>query len=194
MQKTDEEVMISYVKGDHQAVEILFLRYKVKILNFCFRVLGNRAEAEDVAAEVFLAIFSKKYTYQPTAKFSTWLFTIARNRCIDQIRKTKHEVSLVRKNASSGQEETWDIPDSTCLSREELVKKEEAQGVRMAIAQLAEEQRCAIVLREYHQLSYEQISQILNCSLEKVKILIFRAREQLRRDLTSFIMEEDHDR
>ena len=170
---------------------MIFMRYKNPILNFCLRILGNRPDAEDVTGEVFLALFSKQYTFKPEAKFSTWLYTIARNNCIDRIRKKRNLVSLWFQSKRDDGWEALEIMDSNDLSAEALEKKEMARRVRLAIQALPLEQKEAIVLREYQALSYEQIAQVLDCSLEKAKILIFRAREQLRNHLSSYIKEAD---
>ena len=167
---------------------MLFNRYNNKVLNFCLRILGNRADAEEIAADVFLALFSKKYVLDPNAKFSTWLFTVARNKCISHLRKHK---GLVGMWVSDGKRDytAWEPADETDSSRDTLEKKEAAKRVHRAMAQLPLEQREAIVLREFHQFSYNEIASILHCSLEKVKILIYRGREQLRNDLASYFEE-----
>ena len=82
MARHDEELIIEYQQGSEEAFEMLFQRYKKPILNFALRILGNRADAEDITADVFLIRFTKKNLYKPDAKFSTWLFTVARNACI----------------------------------------------------------------------------------------------------------------
>lgn len=188
MERRDEEIMLEYLEGNVEVADIIFQRYKNRILNFSIRLLGNRADAEDVTGEVFLALFSKKYTFNPNAKFSTWFFTVARNSCITRIRKRKNVVSMWF-TSKAGKLQEMEIEDSSQLSRDELVKKEREKKVRLAIASLPLEQKEAIILREYQKLSYDEISQILNCSLQKVKILIFRAREQLRAELTSLLKE-----
>ena len=191
MEQKDEEIMMEYqLTGEPETVKAIFFRYKTRILNFCLRMLGNRADAEDVTGEVFLTLFSRKYAYDPKAKFSTWLYTVARNGCISRIRKRKNMVSVWFSTKGSSAYDQWEIEDKGDLAAEQLAKREAASRVRRAIRQLPYEQREAIVLREYHRLHYDEISQILNCSLEKVKILIFRAREKLRDELKSFIEEE----
>jgi RNA polymerase sigma-70 factor, ECF subfamily len=159
MDQRDEEIMLEYQAGDTKAIEMIYQRYKSRVLNFSLRVLGNRAEAEDVTGEVFLTLFSHKYTYDPQAKFSTWLFTVARNRCISHIRKRKKMRSMWFTSNDSGTFEQMEIPDSRNLSREDLERKEAKLEVRRAISQLPFEQREAIVLREYHDMSYDQIRQ-----------------------------------
>ena len=189
-QHQEENLIKEYLSGNQEALAMIFELYKNRILNFCLRILGNRADAEDVTADVFLALFSQKYTHNPQAKFSTWLYTVARNSCISRIRKRKNFVSLWFTSNEGEVADAWDIPDTNPLSREELDQREISSEVRKAISKLPLEQREAIVLREYHSLSYEEIAKVLHCSLEKVKILLFRAREQLRTQLSSFIKEQ----
>jgi len=168
---------------------MLFERYKKPILNYALRVTGNRADAEDVVSEVMLAVFVKKDMYQPIAKFSTWIFTITRNNCVTKLRKRKNIFSLWVRN-ETGEEELLDPADPAAALPDELVKEKEMTAqIKKAIEKLPETQREALVLREYQDLSYEEISQVLGCSLDNVKILIFRARERIRQELSSFMVE-----
>ena len=191
MERSNEDLMRAYQAGETQAMELLFQRYKIRILNFCYGLLSNRADAEEAAAEAFLALVVEKDSFDPSRTFSTWFYTIARNKCISRIRKRNSFVSFWTEASSEDSEgEMWDVPDSRDTSREELARKEVLAGVRKAIYRLPPEQKEAMVLRQYHGFSYQQISQILGCSLEKVKTLIFRAKEQLRSELMSFVKEE----
>ncbi len=191
MERSDEEILKDYLNGnDERAAQMIFVRYKTRVLNFCLRMLGNRADAEDVTADAFLVLFDRKYAHASGTKFSTWLYTVARNRCISQIRKRKNLVSIWFSSRGSEGYDAWDPEDPQDIAGRQLEKKEEAVLVRHAVKQLPYEQREAVVLREYHQLNYEEISQILNCSLEKVKVLIFRGRERLRAELSSLIKED----
>jgi len=191
MEERDEDIMLAYQIGAQpEVIKVIFFRYKTRILNFCLRMLGNRADAEDVIGDVFLALFAKKYVYDPKAKFSTWLYTVARNSCISRIRKRKKVVSVwFSSKGGRSTPDQWDVEDHQDSASDQLGKREAALCVRKAIGQLPYEQREAVVLREYHRLSYEEISRILNCSLEKVKILIFRGRGQLKEELKSFMEE-----
>lgn len=186
MERTDEELMRLYQAGDTDAMRHIFQRYKIRILNFCIGILGNRADAEEVAADVFLALVAEKKSYDPTRTFSTWAYTIARYKCISQMRKRKPILSLSYSSEDKDCE-MWDIPDTKDQPVEILEKKEIKYQVRRAISKLPSEQKEAIILRQYHGLSYQQISEVLECSLEKVKILIFRAKEQLSIELAAFI-------
>ena len=190
MERSDEEIMRLHQSGDSEGMSHIFQRYKIRILNFCFGLLGNRADAEEAAADVFLALVANRNSYDSNRTFSTWIYTIARNKCVNRIRKRKNIISLWISSEDGSDGEMLDIPDSNDHSRDSLIKKEISLNVRRAIAKLPHEQKEAVILRQYHGFSYQQISEILSCSLEKVKILIFRAKEQLRVVLVSFVKEE----
>ncbi len=184
MEKGDEELILAFQAGDRTALTIIFQRYKTRILNFCTQLLGNRADAEEILGEVFLALFTNAFDIDKGAKFSTWFYTIARYKCIDCLRDRK------KRGVFHGQE--WagaDLPDHQDIPSGEMIRKEIGEQVRLAIHRLPPEEREAIVLRQYHKFSYQEISRILDCSLEKVKILIFRAKEHLRVQLAVYMRE-----
>ncbi len=189
MEQTDEDLVKSYYQGNEEALEMLFARYKMPILNFSLRILNGRADAEDVTSEVFLSLFAKKYAPKQGVRFSTWLFTVARNACLTQKRKQKKMFGMWFTKKESSTYEEWNIPDKADLPNEVLSKKEEALKVKQAIQNLPELQKEILILREYHFFKYAQISEIVGCSLEQVKINIFRARENLR----GVLMGEHHE-
>ena len=170
-------------------IEKLFLEYKQRVFNFALRILCNRADAEDVTGEVFLMLYTKTAAYEPDAKFSTWLFTVVRNTAISKLRKRKKFFPFFETGQTEGKSEMPEIPDPKELPDRQAQKQEAALLVQRAIQKLPLGQREAIVLREYHEMSYEEISQVLKCSLENVKILIFRARERLRKELAPIFKE-----
>ena len=137
MDQSDEEIMLDFQAGNQEGIGMIFDRYKNRILNFCLRILGNRADAEDVTADVFLALFSKRYRYDPNAKFSTWLFTVARNGCITRLRKKKNMVSIWFSNRESDTVDEWQVQDSQDNSRDVLRKKESASLIKGAIKKFA---------------------------------------------------------
>jgi RNA polymerase sigma-70 factor, ECF subfamily len=153
-------------------------------------MLNNRADAEDVTSDVFLQVLNRKYIYTRLAKFSTWLFTVTRNACISRLRKRKLFVSLWIQKNDSDDYEVWDLPDTNESASDELKQKETRALVRRAINQLPLMQKDALIMREYMRLSYDEIAQVLGCSLENVKISIFRGRERLRIELASLIQGE----
>ncbi len=190
MEHRDEELVEAYQQGNTKAFETLFDRHKRGVFNFALRMLNNRADAEDVTSDVFLQVVNRKYAYNRTAKFSTWLFTVTRNACITRLRKRNAFVSMWTKKDDGDDYEMWDFPDNQNSPSEDLKWKEERTMVRKAINQLPLMQKDALILREYLHVSYDDIAQVLGCSLENVKILIFRARERLRDELSSLIKGE----
>ena len=189
MEPKDEELILEYQQGNTNAMEMLFVRHKQYVFNYAFRILANRADAEDVTADVFVRLFDKKYEFRPDTKFTTWLFTVVRNACIDRIRKRKKVVSWWVKSDKGGELQEWVVEDSRNTVHEELIKEEISQEIQRAIHKLPLNQKEALILREYHNLNYQQISEVMQCSVDNVKILIFRARESLRKELSSFMQE-----
>jgi len=189
MERSDENIMRLYQSGDTQAMRHIFERYKIRILNFCIGLLRNRADAEEVAGDVFLALVADKSSYDPNRTFSTWIYTIARYKCISRIRKRKNITSMWYSNNDKDYE-MLDIQDANDTPREALDKREAKSQVRQAISKLPDEQKEVIILQLYHGHTYQQISEIVECSLEKVKILIFRAKERLSVELASFTEED----
>ena len=189
MGQTDEELMKAYQRGDQNAMTYLFHNNKVRIFKFCFGLLGQRADAEEIAADVFLALIKNKQLYDPTRTFSTWIFTIARNLCFNRIRTRKQTVSMWQTTQGSDYE-MMEFPDQNESPVQSLANQETSDQVKQAIKKLPYEQQEALVLKQYHGFSYAEISQVLNCSLEKVKILIFRAKERLKNDLSLLMGEE----
>ena len=189
MELTDEAVMRSFQAGDRQALQQLFQRYKLRILNFCLRLLGNRADAEEISADVFLTLLVEKDRFDPTRKFSTWLYTIARNKCMSRLR-TRGLLIFEPASTDPERSDEWEAPDLKTPAWEELAKEELAARVQQAIERLPDGQKAAIILRHYHEFSYDEIGQIMDCSLDKVKILIFRARARLRLELAAVLRRE----
>ena len=187
--QTDSELMHEVAAGNTQALEVVFGRYKNAIFNFCLRILRNRAEAEDVTSEVFMTLCTAQYIQKENVKFSTWLFTIARNQCVSKLRTQRKFSSMWFKNKETGEDQQMEVIDRQNLAGDQLQRKETMAQIQQAIGELPLEQKEAIVLREFHQMNYEEIAQVLNCSLSKVKVLIFRARESLRTTLPAVLEE-----
>lgn len=187
MEQTDDELWQSYNSGNQEGFEALFHRHKGKVFNFALRMLASRADAEDVTSETFLQLFNRRYQADSRAKLSTWLFTVARNNCLTRLRSAKYSLSMWFKSDDAGVYEERQVEDDRDLPAEALSKKEAARAVRQAINRLPVEQKEALILREYSGKEYAEIAEILECSLEKVKVLIFRGRERLREELAPII-------
>ncbi|MFA5337991.1 MAG: sigma-70 family RNA polymerase sigma factor [Candidatus Omnitrophota bacterium] len=188
--RKDEEIMMEYRAGSVDALEEIFQRYKKPILNYAFKLLSSFADAEDVVGEVFYILTSRKNSYEPVAKFSTWIYTIAHNVAIDRIRRRRKVFFFwQKKDKDASAYEELDIPDTRFMPDSNAEESDISAYVKKAIDKLPFQLKEAIVLRQYHNLSYEEISAVLNCSLSKVKILIFRAKECLRKELLPYMEE-----
>ncbi len=184
----DFALMARVGAGDHQAFRQLVERHQQAVIGTVAKMLGNASEAEDIAQQVFLRIWRNAKRYRPDAKFTTYLFTITRNLVFNETRRKsrKKEVSSDAREENSNQriEANPDAkPDS------ELLQAELQAAVDAAIGQLPEIQRMAVVLRNYEQLSYEEIAAILKLSVSAIKSLLFRARTTLRESLSGYLAE-----
>lgn len=184
----DHALMARIGQGDHQAFRELVERHQHAVVGTVAKMLGNNQDAEDISQQVFLRIWRNARNYRPDAKFTTYLFTIARNLVFNETRRKsrKKEVSSEEREENSNQL-IEDSPDHRPDA--ELLQTELQQAVDRAIAALPEAQRMAVVLRRYEQLSYEEIAEILKLSVSAIKSLLFRARTTLRESLSAYLQE-----
>ena len=186
---TDEELILRFYEGDREALAVIFERHKEGVFNFALRMLNNRADAEDIISDTFSRVCDNRHRFIQNARFKTWLYTISRNACIDKIRSRRKWGSMWFENKDSSEQTQMDFPSADESASQVLDRKEMAQHIQTAINKLPSDQREAIILREFQDLAYEEISQILGCSLSNVKILIYRARVQLKDSIPAFIKE-----
>jgi RNA polymerase sigma-70 factor (ECF subfamily) len=186
----DAALMLRVKRGDRAAFAELVEKYRQPLFNFICRTLRDESESEDLAQNVFLQVYKSRQRYQPTAKFSTWLFTIARNLCLNEIRRrSRHPAESIEENHG----ENDDLPQrqyedkKNSLPAENVLQGELATKIEEAIAQLPETQRTAILLCRQDDLSYEQIAEILDTSLSATKSLIHRGRETLKEKLKPYL-------
>lgn len=188
---SDAALMLRVKRGDRAAFEELVSKYQQPVLNFIYRALPDAAEAEDLAQGVFVQVWKSAARYEPSAKFSTWLFTIARNLCLNEFRRrARHPADSLDAPAHAdteeprghGIEDRRESAASDALLRGELEAK-----VAEAVAALPENQRTALVLWQRDELAYEDIAEVLGCSLSAVKSLIHRARETLKARLKPYL-------
>ncbi len=182
--------MLRVKHGDREAFAGLVEKYKQPVMNFVYRTLRDEAEAEDVAQNVFLQAYKSARRYQRTAKFSTWLFTIARNLCLNELRRrSRHPAESIEETHA----EHEDLPrqqyedKSQLAPAEHALHRELAQKIQEALASLPENQRTALLLCRQEELSYEEIAEVLGCSLSATKSLIHRARETLKEKLKPYL-------
>ncbi len=186
---SDEQLIQSFYEGDREALAVIFERHKEGVFNFVLRMVANHADAEDITSDVFGRLCEKQNRFSPNAKFKTWLYTIARNACIDKIRGRNKFGSMWFAKKDGGEDIQMDFPSGDETASQALARKETAGHLQAAINRLPRDQKEALLLREFQDLSYEEISQILGCSLSNVKVLIYRARVQLKDNIPAFIKE-----
>ena len=186
MNEPEAKIMTDVAGGDLAAFRALVELHHSALINFIARFTGNRDSAEDIAQEVFLRVFKAAKAYKPQAKFKTWLFTIATNLCLNEIRDTKSSPKIVDFTRHARQECPSMAPEA--VSPQKAAENAElSAAVRKAIRNLPENQRIAILLRQYNDFSYNEISKIMGISMSAVESLIQRARQSLKKSLSSFL-------
>jgi len=189
----DVQLMLEFQKGDKASFEKLMDKYYKRIMNLVYRFVGDKDIAEDLTQDVFIKVYKNAYLYKPKAKFQTWLYQITKNTCLNELRRRKHSaVSLDKTFEVKGNPLKQELADTNSLNPGETIdQKEIALVVKEAIASLPENQRMAVTLRRYEQLSYDDIAQTMNCSLASVKSLLSRAKLNLKEKLKGFIQPDE---
>lgn len=190
----DATLMLRVQRGDRAAFTELVGKYQQPVFNFILRTLRDEAEAEDLAQTTFIQVWKSAARYRPSARFSTWLFTIARNLCLNEIRRrSRHPADSLDAPAIAGEEHTApQIEDATiALPTEAVLHGELEDKLAAALADLPENQRTAILLCQRDELSYDEIARVLGCSLSATKSLIFRGRETLKQRLKNYLNTGD---
>jgi RNA polymerase sigma-70 factor (ECF subfamily) len=190
-ERSDVELMLAAGAGDEGAFGELVSRHRDAIVNLTFRYLGNRADAEDLAQEVFLKAYRARKRYRPEAKFTTWLYRVAVNACLNEVRNRKHRPTHGAAPLTTGDEEGGFIPALADAAAESpadaTVRSELAAHVRDAVDDLPERQRLALLLNKFHGLSYEEMAKSLDMTIPGVKSLLVRARENVRRRIEPYL-------
>ncbi len=186
----DAALMLRVKQGDTAAFTELVEKYKQPVMNLVYRTLRDATEAEDLAQNVFVQVYKSAYRYKSSAKFTTWLFTIARNLCLNEIRRrSRHPAeSLDATHPDQEDQPVHQLEDKKTFSPpERLLQGELENKIAEALAGLPENQRTALVLCRQEELSYEEIAEILGCSLSATKSLIHRGRETLKEKLKPYL-------
>lgn len=187
---SDAEMMLRVKAGDDAAFDYLVEKYRRPIIGFMYRMAHNAAAAEDLAQEVFLRVYRSRGSYEPSAKFSTWLYRIATNLGVNFARDTRHERPENVMNLDEPDTETGQAPDLADKSpnvEEEIVRRERLAAIRQKVEALPERQRMAVLMHKYQQMDYRQIAEVLKLSESATKSLLFRAYETLRQELREFV-------
>jgi RNA polymerase sigma-70 factor (ECF subfamily) len=186
----DAALMIRVKRGEDDAFAELVDKYKQPVKNLVWRIIRDPTEAEDVAQNVFVQVFKSASRYQASAKFSTWLFTIARNLALNEIRRrTRHPADPLEGDADeSGEHPARQVADTrVTLPGDSALQTELEQKIEQALLELPEAQRTAILLCRRDDLSYEDIAAVLGCSLSATKSMIHRGRETLKLKLKPYL-------
>ena len=176
----DAELMLRVRDGDETSFALLLERHRRPVVHFLYRMVPNQAVSEELAQEVFLRVYRSRASYEPTAKFTTWLFRIATHLALNWIRDNKRE-----KNQESLSEELIEgaerqVSDGQPSVEARMLYQSRLEEVRNAIDALPGKQRAAVVMHKFEDLEYTQIARALSCSESAVKSLLFRAYETLR--------------
>jgi RNA polymerase sigma-70 factor, ECF subfamily len=176
----DAELMLRVKSGDDVSFARLLERHRAPVIHFLYRMVQNQAIAEELAQEVFLRVYRARATYEPAAKFTTWLFRIATHMALNHIRDGKAERLTGSLDGSAEAAPALQVADRQPTVEQELVYSVKLEEVRQAIRGLPDKQRAAVLMHKYEQMEYCQIARVLNCSESAVKSLLFRAYETLR--------------
>jgi RNA polymerase sigma-70 factor, ECF subfamily len=184
-QSSDEELMTGIVRGDEYAFQVLVERHQISLLNLIYRFIGDRTKSQDLAQEVFLRVWQAAGNYKPKAKFTTWLYRIAANLCLNELKASRRNKWLrffhVEREVQTVGEE--DFSNGSPSPEDLLLAMERSRQITSALQSLPENQRMALILKRYDGLSYEEIARILNCSVSAVESLLVRAKRNLQEKL-----------
>jgi RNA polymerase sigma-70 factor, ECF subfamily len=191
MARSDVQLMLGVRAGDEMSFELLLLRYRTPLVNFLNRMVRDSAQAEDLAQEVFLRVYRARKEYEPSAKFTTWLFRIATNLALNSLRDGRYrqmEVSIDQTVDDGSQEQApIEVADKSPDIEHRLLERDRAATIRRAVDGLPEKQRAAVLLHKYVDMDYAEIARILECSESALKSLLFRAYETLRVQLAPMV-------
>ncbi|MBN2244096.1 MAG: RNA polymerase sigma factor [Acidobacteria bacterium] len=190
----DAQLMLRFKDGDTDAFDRLFARHTRNIVNFSYRFVRNREMAEELAQEIFIKVYENAAGYRVQARFTSWLYRIATNVCLNEIRKPRFRAphrsldAPPRDGGGENEERTLEIgtaagPDAI------LERKDLARIIKQALGQIPEKQRVAFILNKYQELSYSEVAAVLDCSEKAVKSLIHRAKEALAERLAPLTSE-----
>jgi RNA polymerase sigma-70 factor, ECF subfamily len=185
---SSEELMARVAKGDDDAFEILVNRHQTSVLNLIYRFIGDRAQAKDLAQEVFLKVWQAAKSYEAKAKFTTWIYRITVNLCLNELKSARRRrwFPFHRSDGDSENAIEETFSDGSPTAEDLLLAKERSRQISDALQSLPDNQRMALILRRYDDLSYEEIARILNCSVSAVESLLVRAKRTLQEKLKNF--------
>ncbi len=190
MEPPDEALVASVLDGERDLFGELVGRYQGRLVNYLFRMLQNEEDAHDLAQEVFLKIYDALDRFDSRFRFSTWLFRVAQNAAIDQIRKRRLKlVSIHRPDDEEGGGGEWELPGNEPTPYQDARNVERGAAIREAIEELPWEYKELITLRHYAELSYDEIATLKQMPLGTVKNKLFRGRQMLKEKLGDYLTD-----
>jgi RNA polymerase sigma-70 factor, ECF subfamily len=182
---SSEDLMAKTAKGDEISFEALVNRHQTSVLNLTYRFIGDRTQAKDLAQEVFLRVWQAAKSYKPEAKFTTWIYRITANLCFNELKSSRRKkvFQFLRLDGDHETRSEDDFPDRLPSAEDLLVARERNLQVTEALQSLPENQRLAIILKRYDDLSYEEIARVMDCSVSAVESLLVRAKGTLQKKL-----------
>jgi RNA polymerase sigma-70 factor (ECF subfamily) len=183
-----EALMARIAEGDEYAFEVLVGRHQSSVLNLIYRFIGDRTQAKDLAQEVFLRVWQTAKSYEPRAKFTTWIYRVTANLCLNELKSARRRkwFPFHRSDGDSENAIEETFSDGSPTAEDLLLAKEQTRKISEALQSLPANQRMALILKRFDDLSYEEISRILDCSVSAVESLLVRAKRTLREKLEKF--------
>jgi RNA polymerase sigma-70 factor (ECF subfamily) len=185
----DAELMLRVKEGDSSSFERLLGKYRSPVIGYLYRMVQDQGVAEELAQEVFLRVYRARSTYEPAAKFTTWLFRIATHLALNSLRDRRFERGRQSLDEVSDGAPAIQLVDRRSNREQELVAEAHLLEIRQAVAALPEKQRAAVLMHKYQEMDYTQIGAVLGCSTSAVKSILFRAYETLRGRLSHLAVE-----
>ena len=182
---TDEELVARSIEGDLDAFNQLVIRWERPIYALAYRVIGREEDARDICQETFLRAFRAIKGFKGQAKFSSWVYRIALNLCRDWMRRERRAPLVQVPDGVDPMEMANELPATTESLDDTVARREMTSAVARAMAALSEEQKTAIILKEYHGLTFQEIADLLGCPLSTVKTRLYQGLTVLRRELGS---------
>jgi RNA polymerase sigma-70 factor (ECF subfamily) len=179
----DTHLMLLVQRDDAASFGILLQKHRTVVVQYLSRMVQNHAVAEELAQDVFVRVYRSRHAYEPSAKFTTWLFRITTNVALNHFRDQRHDNQNVSLDAPTPSGKRFEAPDGKFSIEQRLVNEATAREIREAISLLPEKQRAAVLMHKYQDMDYNQIANVLGMSRSAVKALMFRSYERLRASL-----------
>jgi len=183
----DETLVAAARDGDYQAFERLYEEHRQTVYRYVYQMVHSRDEAEDITQEAFVRAFQNLHRFRKQAKFSTWIVRIAMNLCTDRVRMNSRRASLEQQEATGALE--WMTIGKTINPNEEMERERQAAIVRKALMALPIHHRSVLILRDFEEKDYQEIADLLGCSVGGAKLRVLRARRALRDRLIPLLAE-----